>query len=207
MVGSAHTFGMRSLALLIATLMSPVASAHAQVDYYAGLGITGSTKLIRDFIVQEIEVQPSLAPTLLLGASLVFAPTYRAGLEFGLTSASYHSSELGVDTDLGTLRTGSLLLNLEGPVAKRLNWRAGLGLISYWPAQQEGIFLQGGQARFLAGAGLDYRPPLLNHWDLLLALRYDFHRFTTDQLKTLGFSGSQGVQRLSLSAGLARARR
>jgi hypothetical protein len=198
---------MRCLGITIATLLTAAAPARAQVDYYAALGITGSTKLIRDVIIQEIDVQPSLAPTLLLGASLVFAPTYRAGLEIGLTSSSFHSSELGVETDLGTLRTGSFMLNLEGPVAKRLNWRAGLGLIDYWPGEQEGIFLQGGQARFLAGAGLDYRPPLLRNWDLLLALRYDFHRFTTDQLKTIGFTGSQGVQRLSLSAGLARARR
>jgi hypothetical protein len=198
---------MRCLGITIATLLTAAAPARAQVDYYAALGITGSTKLIRDVIIQEIDVQPSLAPTLLLGASLVFAPTYRAGLEIGLTSSSFHSSELGVKTDLGTLRTGSFMLNLEGPVAKRLNWRAGLGLIDYWPGEQEGIFLQGGQARFLAGAGLDYRPPLLRNWDLLLALRYDFHRFTTDQLKTIGFTGSQGVQRLSLSAGLARARR
>ena len=198
---------MRHLGITFAALLGAVTPARAQVDYYAGLGITGSTKLIRDVIFQEIEVQPGLAPTLLLGASLTFAPTYLAGLEVALTSGSYHSSESGVDTDLGTLRTGSILLNLQGPMAKRLDWRVGLGLISYWPSADQGIFLQGGPARFLAGAGLDYRPPLLSKWDLLLALRYDFHRFTTDELSSRGFSGSQGVQRLSLSAGLARARR
>src|SRR6476646_9475318 len=121
MGGSTHTIVMRRLFVLVAFLLSPVVPAYAQVDYYAGLGVTGSTKLIRDVIIQEIEVQPSLAPTLLLGGSLVFAPTYRAGLEIVLTSSSYHSSELGVKTDLGTLRTGSVMLNLEGPVAKRLN--------------------------------------------------------------------------------------
>ena len=198
---------MRALGITIATLLAAVTPAQAQLDYYAGLGITGSTKLMRDVIFQEIDVQPSLATTLLLGASLPFSPTYLAGLEVGLTSSSFHSSELGVQTDLGTLRTASVLLNLQGPVAKRLNWRVGLGLIDYWPAEDQGIFLRGGSARFLAGAGMDYRPRLLTNWDLLLALRYDFHRFTTDELSARGFSGSQGVQRLSLSAGLARARR
>jgi len=41
----------------------------------------------------------------------------------------------------------------------------------------------------------------------MVSLRYDFHRFSTDQLDARGFTGSQGVQRVSLSLGLARARR
>jgi hypothetical protein len=47
---------------------------------------------------------------------------------------------------------------------------------------------------------------LLNGWDLMLSLRYDFHRFTTDELKARGFTGGQSVQRVSASVGLARAR-
>jgi hypothetical protein len=190
--------------LILGTLTQP---AQSQMDYYGRLGVTWSTKLMRDGLVQEIEVKPSLAPTVTLGASLPIAPTYRAGLEASFTSSGYHSTELDVQSDLGTLRTGSLLLNLEGPVAGQLFWRAGVGLIGYWPADDQGIFLQGGAARFLAGAGVDYRPPLLRNWDLMFSLRYDFHRFTTDELQTRGFTGSQGVQRLSASVGLARARR
>jgi hypothetical protein len=142
-----------------------------------------------------------------LGASLPIAPTYRAGLEASFTSSGYHSTELDVQSDLGTLRTVSLLLNLEGPVARKLFWRAGVGVIDYWPADDQGIFLRGGATRFLAGAGVDYRPPLQRNWDLMFSLRYDFHRFTTDELRSQGFTGSQGVQRLSASVGLARARR
>jgi hypothetical protein len=198
---------MRSMISAIGLLAALTSSAQAQVDYYGGLGVTVATKLMRDAIVQEIEVRQSLAPTLVLGASLPIAPTYRAGLEATVTSSSYHSSELGVESDLGTLRTGSLLLNLEGPVASKLNWRAGVGLINYWPADQEGIFLRGGATRFLAGAGIDYRPRLMANWDLMMSLRYDFHRFTTEELSARGFSGSQGVQRVSASVGLARARR
>src|SRR5690242_21447799 len=53
--------------------------------------------------------------------------------------------------------SGSLLLNLEGPLAPRLSWRGGFGVIRYWPADQEGIFLRGGTSRFLAGAGMEDR--------------------------------------------------
>ena len=81
-----------------------------------------------------------------------------------------------------------------------------MGLIRYFPAENSGIFSQGGTTRFLAGAGLDYRPPLSNRWEFMLSLRYDFHRFTTDELTTRGFTGHQGVQRISASVGVARAR-
>jgi len=181
--------------------------AFGQTDYYARLGLTFATRLVTDNIVQDIDTRQSLAPTLVLGASLPIAPSYSAGLEAALTSSGYHSTEAGQETDLGTLRTGSVLLGLEGPVWRRVWWKAGLGLIRYWPAEETGIFLRGGATRFLAGAGVDYRPPLTSRWDLMVSLRYDFHRFTTDELDARSFSGTQGVQRVSASIGIARGRR
>ena len=196
-----------AVALLVVLTTAGVSPAAAQTDFYGRLGVTFTTKLLKDDILQEIDVQQSLAPTLALGVSLPFTPHYSAGLEAMITSSGFHSSENGTDTDLGTLRTGSLMLGLEGPVWQRVRWRAGLGLLSYLPSEDRGIFLQGGSTRFLVGAGLDYRYPVMSRWDLMVSLRYDFHRFTTDELVTRGFSGTQGVQRVSASIGLARARR
>ena len=199
---------MRAILLLFIALPSIGTSvAGAQTDYYARLGLTFATKLVTDEVIEEVETRQSLAPTLVLGASLPIAPTYSAGLEAALSTSGYHSTETGQDTDLGTLRTGSVLLGLEGPIRRRFAWRAGAGLIRYWPAEDSGIFLQGGTTRFLAGAGIDYRPPLMKSWDLMVSLRYDFHRFTTRELETRRFTGNQGVQRISASVGLARARR
>jgi hypothetical protein len=197
---------MRTLLFACGMLVATAHLGRAQ-DYYARLGATASTTLLRDALVQEIKVRQSIAPTLVLGASLPFAPTFRAGVEAALTSGGYHSTEQNVESGLGTLRTGSLLLNLEGPVASQVNWRAGVGLITYWPADRQGIFLQGGTTRFLVGAGIDYLRPALSSWDLMISLRYDFHRFTTDELSARGFGGSQGVQRVSASVGLARSGR
>jgi hypothetical protein len=192
------------LALVIST--RPGAPLRAQTDFYARAGLTYSTDLIKDFVFQEITVRPGLAPTLTLGASLPMTSTARVGLEASLTTSGYHSTQADVETDLGTLRTGSLLLGLEGPLAWRLSWRGGLGVIHYWPAEDSGIFLQGGSTRFLAGGGLDYRSKVMSGWDLLASLRYDFHRFSTEELRLRGFAGSQGVQRISASLGLARGR-
>jgi hypothetical protein len=198
---------MRAAAALLVVLTTASVSAAAQADFYGRLGVTFATPLLKDDIIQEIEVQQGLAPTLALGVSLPFTPRYSASLEAGVASSGFHSTENGSETDLGTLRTGSIILGLEGPVWQRVRWRAGVGLLSYWPSDDQGIFLQGGTTRFLVGAGLDYRYAVMSHWDLMASLRYDFHRFTTDELVARGFSGTQGVQRVSASLGLARGRR
>jgi hypothetical protein len=198
---------MRAVLVLLLCGLNAGQIAQAQTDFYARLGLTGATKLLRDDILQEITLRQSLAPTFALGIAVPFTPLYRVGLEGTLTSSGYHSSESNTNTDLGTLRTASLMLGLDGPVWRQFRWRAGLGLLKYLPADNTGIFLQGGSTRFLVGAGLDYRRPIMNSWDVSAALRYDFHRFTTDELVTRGFSGTQGVQRVSLTLGLARGHR
>jgi hypothetical protein len=199
---------MRAAVALLALLTAAgVSVAEGQTDFSARLGLTGATKLLKDEILQTIEVRQSLAPTVALGVSVPFTPLYGVGLEASVTSSGFHSTESGNRTDLGTLRTGSIMLGLDGPVWRRFRWRAGIGLLKYWPAEDRGIFLRGGSTRFLVGAGLDYRQPVLPRWDLMASLRYDFHRFTTDELVARGFNGTQGVQRVSASVGLARGKR
>jgi hypothetical protein len=194
--------------LILAALVAASATAlPAQTDYYARIGAFGASNLLRDVIVDEITVKQSIAPLIFLGGSLPIAPGYRAGLEGSLSSGSYHSETGGRETDLGTLRTGSLLLGFEGPIYREVHWRAGVGALFYWPSDQTGIFQQGGPTRVLFGAGADWRRPVLAKWDLMTSLRYDFHRFTTDELKTRGFAQTQAVSRISLSIGLARGNR
>ena len=195
------------MAFLVVLTAVGLSAAEAQTDFYARLGLTVATKLVEDDILQQIEVRQSLAPTLALGVSFPFTPSYGAGLEATVTSSGFHSTESGNQTDLGTLRTGAVMLGLDGPIWRRVRWRAGVGLLSYWPTEESGIFLRGGTTRFLVGAGLDYQQPVFPRWDLMMSVRYDFHRFSTDELVVRGFSGTQGVQRVSASVGLARGRR
>jgi len=192
--------------LLILALLLPASTVglSAQTDYYARIGAIGASNLLRDVIVSEITVRQSIAPMVALGGSLPIGPGYRAGLEATFSSGGFHSEEGGVETDLGSLRTASLLLGLEGPIVAQVRWRAGLGAVRYWPSEETGIFQQGGTTRWLAGAGADYRRPALAQWDLMASVRYDYHRFTTDELDRRGFSSTQAVSRVSLSVGLAR---
>jgi len=197
---------MRKPFLLLALLCPAGApSLAAQTTYYARLGAVGASNLIRDVIVDEITVRQSIAPLLAVGAALPFSERgYRVGIEATLASGKFHSSENGSDTDLGTIRTGAIMLQLDGPLYRQFRWTAGLGGIKYWPKDQDGIFREGGKLRLLAGAGVDYRRPVMPKWDLMTSLRYDWHRFTTDELERRGFSQTQGVSRISLSVGLSR---
>jgi hypothetical protein len=200
---------MRKTILFLALLLpARVSALPAQVEYHARVGAVGASTLLRDLIVNKITVRQSIAPMIALGASLPIGPLgYRVGLEGTLASGKFHSSESGSDTELGTLRTATLQLGVEGPLFRAFRWHAGAGGIKYWPADEEGIFRAGGTTRFLAGAGVDYRRPVLPKWDLMTTLNYDFHRFATGELETRGFGQTQGVSRVALSVGLSRAAR
>jgi hypothetical protein len=192
--------------VLIPALLSLAGSGalHAQTDYYARAGAVWASTLVRDVLASEITVRQSIAPMVAIGASMPFSPGYRAGIEATLASGGFDAEQDGSETDLGTIRTASVLASLDGPIWETIRWRVGLGGIFYWPSEDRGIFLQGGATRFLAGAGADYRRPVLPSWDLMVSARYDFHRFTTDELERRGFSHAQTVSRVSLSVGLAR---
>jgi hypothetical protein len=187
--------------LLLAAGAGPL---HAQMEYYARAGAMWASNLVRDVLVTEVTVQQSIAPMVALGAGMPISPGYRAGLEATFASGGYSAEQDGTDTDLGTLRTASVLLGLDGPVVQNLRWRVGLGGLFYLPSEDQGIFLEGGPVRVVAGAGADWRHPVMSRWDLMVSARYDFHRFTTDELEQRGFSQAQSVNRISLSVGLAR---
>jgi hypothetical protein len=195
----------KTILLLAFLLLAGATGLTAQTEYYARLGAVGASNLLRDVIISEITVRQSIAPMLALGGSLPIGPNgYRAGLEGTFATGKYHSSQGAARTNLGTLRTGTLLLNIAGPVLRPIRWRAGLGAIHYWPSDDEGIFLSGGTTRFLAGADLDYRQAVLPTWDIMGTIGYEFHRFSTDELHARGFTQTQSVNRFALSVGLAR---
>lgn len=195
---------MRSVFLL--TLAGVLAAPlTAQTRVAAGLGATWSSTLVTDQIVNPIDVRASLAPTLSFEATIPSGPRYRLGLAAAFTLGSVRAEENGATTDLGGLRTGSIQLIAEGPaMVRHLYWRAGVGLLAYWPSRKEGLFLQGGPTRLMGSIGLDYRLPWRDGWEWTISGRYAYHRFNTAQLQTRGFSQAQDVHRLGLEVGAAR---
>jgi len=192
--------------LLVCLCLPGTLAAQEGPDYYARLGAVWSSHLSQDDIAGDrIETTPAIAPMLVVGVAFPAFPRYRAGLEAALTSGSYSAGGDVPETNLGTIRTLSATLGIDGPVhGRELRWRASLGVLKYLPAADQSVFLRGGPLDFLVGAGLDYRRPVSGTWDVIAALRYDFHRFTTDELEARGFAQAQPVHRVSLSVGIAR---
>ena len=192
--------------LLVLLLVAAAAPLQAQLDYYARIGATGSSALVRDVLFEPFETSQGLAPTLVAGVSVPVGTENRLGIEASLVSGSLSAStESGEDdVDLGRLTTLSAMANAEGTIYGPFRWRVGIGLIQYMPSEEAGLFAQGGPVRYFVGGGLDFRRPTFGSWDLMISARYDFHRFTTDELRDRGFTQTQGVQRGSLTFGLAR---
>jgi hypothetical protein len=192
------------LSLAAGLALGPAAPAAAQARLSALIGVTGSATLVTDQVVRTIELQPALAPTLLLSASLPIAPTLRAGLDLGYSRSNADLTADGQSAgDLGTLGVFSAVAAVSGPLRSRLSWRVSAGLLKYLPTNDVGVFRNGGPTRALLGAGLDWRQPLQGRWTGLVGLRYDFHLFTTSALEAAGFSRSQRVSRLGLAVGAA----
>ena len=144
--GPAHLPRMPKTILFLALLLpAGVSGLHAQMEYYARVGAVGASTLLRDIIVNEINVRQSIAPMIALGASLPIGTRgYRVGLEGTLASGKFHSSESGSDTDLGTLRTGDPAARPRGaalPGAPLASRRRRHHLLA---GGREGIFLAGG---------------------------------------------------------------
>lgn len=192
--------------LLVSLCLPAALAAQEGPDYYARLGAVWSSALVQDDVAGDhIETTPGIAPMLVVGVAFPAFPRYRVGLEAAVTTGSYSAGGDVPDTRLGTVRTLSAALGIDGPVRGReLRWRGSLGVLKYLPAQKESIFLRGGPLDVVVGAGLDYRRPVARSWDLLAGLRYDYHRFTTDELDARAFAQPQPVHRVSLSLGIAR---
>lgn len=193
------------LALLL--LATTAAAGRAQASYYVRGGATWSSDIVRDVFTAPVTTRPGIAPTLFAGVDFALSPRYGLGLEASAGTASLTTrtpSIPGSDIDQGRIWTIGALLNMNGDLAGPLRWRAGLGVLHYSGPGDAGIFAQGGTMRALFGAGLDYQLPQGRTWNPVISLRYDYHRFVTDELRSQGFGLEQGVNRISLSVGVTR---
>jgi hypothetical protein len=190
-------------ALVLSLGLSGTAQAQ-QPDLYFQLGAVWAAPLLHDDIAgEEITTQQSIAPFVRLGAGLPVAPKVGVGLEATAAWGGYSAHEGDSKTDLGNITTLSFLANLNGPIAQRLRWRVGIGMIGTIPSADEGIFLQGGSWNVLFSAGLDYYVPILSKFDLMISARGDTHTLTPSQTTLVGFGGTQWVPQVSLGAGLS----
>ena len=186
--------------LALATLL-PAALA-GQARYSIAVGAMGGTKLAQDQIFQDISVTQRIAPTFTVGASLPVSARERAGLEVSLGFGKTRFKETGVETvDGSSYKTLGFTAGVDGPMLKTLRYRFGAGLMKYL-ADKEGIFRQGGPLLLTLTLGSDYRLFTRGNMGVTARLRYDYQRFSTDELRFRGFARTQDVHRLGLGLAL-----
>ena len=193
-------FNLTALGLAL-TLTQPLA---AQGRYALSLGGIGSSPIVTDHIFNDIELQPALAPVVTLNGSWPVSKKARLGAEASFATGNLDTKESGQSIDIGTLRSLTVTGGVEAPLAKRLWGRLGGGFIKYLPAEEEGVFQDGGPLRWVLGLGRTIAGNGNRTGSGSLGLRYDFHRFTTDELVAQGFGGTQDVHRVMISVGIAR---
>jgi hypothetical protein len=189
---------MRLLLAALALAAIAPAPALAQIRYSFGVGLTGGTKLVEDRIFEDIVVEQRPAPTFTVGVSTSVSAKERAGVELALGLAKTRIKESGEpEIDGPDFKTFGLSVGVDGPVLKVLRYRIGAGLIKYFP-DKEGFFRQGGPLLLTLALGADVPVYSTGALGLVGRVRYDYQRFSTDELRTAGFARTQDVHRVGL---------
>jgi hypothetical protein len=189
---------MRLLQATLALAALLPATLSAQARYSFGLGALGGTKLATDRIFQQIDITQRIAPTVTVGASLPVSPRERAGIEVSLGFGKTRIKEAGFSAYDGvSYKTLGFTAGVDGPMYKKLRYRFGAGLMKYL-ADKEGIFRQGGPLLLTLTLGSDYPVFTSGKVGVVARFRYDYQRFSTDELRTIGFSRTQDVHRVGL---------
>lgn len=185
------------LAVLALAAIAPVPLA-AQTRYSFGAGLTGGTKFLEDRIFEDITVEQKPAPTFTVGVSTAVSARERAGIELSLGLGKTRIKESGQpEVDGPDFKTLGMSVGVDGPIIKMLRYRIGAGLIKYFP-DKEAFFRQGGPLLLTLALGADVPVYRTSSLGLVGRVRYDYQRFSTDELRTAGFSRTQDVHRLGL---------
>ena len=179
--------------------------AGAQTTARVTAGVTGGTALVHDELGGPISLGAGRPVTIALAITHPIGAKYRLLIEGRVGRANVNVDDSGVQSDLESLTTVGAMLLVDGPFAGAFRWEIGAGVLSYRPADQRGVFLQGGPSPWLLGAGLSWsRPTGGSGLRLLANARYDFHQFQTRQLESRGYSQYRTVHRVGLGVGIER---
>lgn len=200
-------FPHRELALFALLTAGPVDPLTAQITWSGHLGATMTGAMVTDQVGGgTITLAPGIAPTLSLGASLPLRTKtpVDGSVELQVTTGTLRREEGGTSADIASMRTFALTAGIGGKVVGPVRYRAAAGFISYATSERRSIFQDGSPTRPVGALGLEYRRPLTPEYALSGVVRYDVHGFTTKQLETSGFTGTQIVHRLMVGVGVSR---
>jgi len=188
--------------LLSAGLPGPVV---AQAFVGVRLGAIGSSRLVRDSIVDPIAVRPALAPPLGLRAGTALRGRYGVAADLSVSRSDLQNQGDTSTSTITALTVWSPSVALTMNATGWLGLEARLGAIIYDPEETAGtLFSDGSPVTAALGLGVIAQRALGRQWGGSVALQYDAHRFTTNALQTRGFTGETVVHRLAMSVMLFR---
>jgi len=191
---------MRRLPALVLTLVAGGAPAvAAQLLLHASLSARYSSTLVHDSIVTPLDVRPAIGPALALSADLPLSGPWQLELltDVGTSSLERHDSD-GSTTAITRLWTLGLAVGLRRQLHPWLAGRFAIGALNYLPAHSVGLFSDGSGGVMPYGTlAFDAAPTALAHHRLAVEVAGDLHKFLTPALRSIGFTDSRVVYRIS----------
>lgn len=189
----------QAVCLLALLTVQPLNRLTAQVSLRLALGGRYSTALVHDSLVGPIDLQPALAPTLQLGLRDEFKGPWTGDVTLDLSSSKLKRHESGGDVDAGSVTAVALMFGLRRDLATNVGARVGIGGLVY-SGSDLGVFQQGsGGILPLVSLATTYAPSFGERHGIEFALQYDFHRFLTPALRSVGFNHPRPVHRIAIS--------
>ena len=170
----------------------------AQIRVEVGAGMTATSKLASDSIVNSINIgmDPGFAASFRLGAALDSANTLQIGLTLSHNTMVREVAG-GASSDITSVNVWFPSIGLRRQFVGPTKIRGIIGALIYDPEDTVGTpFRDGSPVLATAGLGITYTPDFAN--GLSLDLAWDIHRFSTSALRLEGFGGDQVVHRITL---------
>jgi hypothetical protein len=196
---------LRPHLLAAGPLLLCAGAAGAQVTVALRLGAVGSTNLVKDSVVETLDVRPLVAPQLGIRASLPVGGHYTVGAGLAVSRSDLRATGDTGTTTVTALTMWSPSVFLQAEIVPWLRAEAHLGAQIYDPGETVGtLFSQGAPIDPSLGLGLVMERALGNRLVASLFVDYDVHRFTTTALNARGFTGETVVHRIAVGLSLGR---
>jgi hypothetical protein len=186
-------------------LLCPTAVG-AQVAVGLRIGAVGSSNLVRDSVVEALDVRPQVAPQLGLRVSIPVGKRYTFGGDLAVSRSDLRANGDTASTTVTALTQWAPGVFLRAALLPWLGAEARIGALIYDPKQTVGtLFADGAPIEPLLGLGVTMERALGSRLVAAVFVQYDAHRFTTTSLRARGFTGETTVHRVALGLSLSRA--
>ncbi len=183
--------------VLALTLLSAPSDA-TQLRFSISGGAIVWSDLVSDSIVAPLTVRPNVSPTVAVAAHGELGKSGHLRVRIAVSRGDLNVTERGSSVTVTTLTTWHPSIDLSQRLLGANEIHLNIGVLFFAPGDATGtLFSEGSPALPTAGIGLS-RPLPLGGMPISLEANVDFHRFSTNSLRSAGFSGERTVGRVWL---------